>query len=70
MQAFVWTGGRCREKEREIVPTLLVPPYDRATCLEAWAEPTLDKGSVFAMVYGVREWIEEVTGGSCPSTQP
>ena len=26
----------------------------------------LRKGSVFAMVYGVRDWIEEVSGGSCP----
>ena len=26
----------------------------------------LRHGAVFAMVYGVREWIEEVSGGSCP----
>ena len=45
--------------------------YGGTTCLLAWAVPALDKGAVFAMVYGVREWIEKVTGGSCPaSTEP
>ena len=40
--------------------------YGRTYCHVAWFEPTLDKGSVFAMVWGAREWIEGVTGGSCP----
>ena len=34
--------------------------------LPCWLANALGHGSVFAMVYGVRDWIEEVSGGSCP----